>query len=420
MSTITGKVAGALMATALLAAGGTASAHHVAPTQHVDQVADGPPTWVVPGLRLTHYSSVATLPDGSYELVEDPNGPLSDPVTGKRYREIYTASAQAASQGGTGSGDGFTELTVAAVEGDQVVVARSLYVNEPLTATRSLSTTAERVAGARVDGAWIRPDLLATMKTGDMGSVLVLRGPVSVAGATYEAVSLLDPTAGRYAFFAYDAASGVLLTSALRISAISGGPVDMSFTELRGTRQLATPGLGAPVPGWLAARPELVYAGTQDYVNPMDPSSAPISSTVSWRTSFPQTGATWAMYETNASVTNTLGMSTPLTSSGVVSGAGPYWWDPAALAGMTGGQTLDADPHTGLTFTVSGVVQGSFGPAVAMGVSMPGLTVEARYDSATGVMIFQQVSIASSGTTTRIQLQQMPAAAMRSDDGVTP
>lgn len=413
MWTITGKVAGPLMATALLAAGGVASPHHVVATHHAEQTVGGAPSWVVPGTRLTHYSAVATLPEGTYELVEDPNGPLSDPVTGKRYRETYTASAQAAAQGGAGSGDGFIEVTVAAVEGDDVVVSRSLYVNEPLTQTRSIgSTTAERVAGARVDGAWIRPDLLATMKTGEMGSVLVLRGPVSVAGTTHDAVSLLDPTAGAYAFFAYDAATGVQLTSALRISAISGGPVQMSFTELRGTRQLATPGLGATVPGWLAARPELVYAGTQDFVNPLDPSSAPISSTVSWTTTFPQTGTTWAMYQTNGSVTM-LGTPTSFTSSGVVNGAGPYWWDPTALAAMTASQTLDTDPHTGMTISVSRIEQGRFGPAVAISLAMPGFQAETGYDVATGVMVGQTVASTSSGLTTRIELQQMPAAIRR-------
>lgn len=200
------KAIAALVGLALLVASVASAGEVTAAGRNVEQTSGGPPSWVVAGLRVTHFSAVATLPDGSYELVEDPNGPLTDPVTGKRYRESYTSSAQATAQGGTGSGDGFLELTVAAVEGDDVVIERSLYFNEPLTGTRSIgSTTPERVAGARVNGAWIRPDLLATMKTGDMGSVLVLRGPVTVAGASYDAVSLVDPTAGAYASFTYDA-----------------------------------------------------------------------------------------------------------------------------------------------------------------------------------------------------------------------
>jgi len=200
-----------------------------------------------------------------------------------------------------------------------------LVLNEPLTATRSIgSSTGERVAGARVNGVWIRPDLLATMKTGDLGSVLVLRGELSVGGKPYQAVSLVDPTAGAYSFFAYDSVTGVQLLSALRTTTITGGPVEMSLTELRGVRQLTVPGIGAAVPDWVARHPELVYAGIQEFVNPMDPSSAPITSSVSWRTRLAQSGATWAMFETNGTV-DMMGSSIPISSSGVIGGAGPDW-----------------------------------------------------------------------------------------------
>ncbi len=136
------------------------------------------------------------------------------------------------------------------------------------------------------------------------------------------------------------------MLSALRTTTITGGPVEMSLTELRGVRQLTVPGIGAAVPDWVAPHPELVYAGIQEFVNPMDPSSAPITSSVSWRTRLAQSGATWAMFETNGTV-DMMGSSIPISSSGVIGGAGPYWWDPTALAGMSAGQVLDTDPWTG-------------------------------------------------------------------------
>ncbi len=74
---------------------------------------------MIAGTRITHYTSVATVASGSYELIEDPSGPLHDPVTGKRYRESFTSTAPPA--GGTGSGDGFFETTVAAVDGGLTV-----------------------------------------------------------------------------------------------------------------------------------------------------------------------------------------------------------------------------------------------------------------------------------------------------------
>ena len=403
---------GALAVSAVLALPVTpVTAHGV-----VEPVAGGPPSWVVAGTRVTHHYSVATLAAGTYELVEDPNGPLQDPVTGKRYRESYTSGAQAAPAAGTGtgSGDGFLEVTVAAVEGNDVVLSRTSFANDPFSGGRLIGpTTPERVAGDQVGLAWIRPDLLATMKTGDLGRVLVLRGEVTVAGKAYQAVSLVDPTAGAYSFFAYDSVTGVMLFSALRMAAVDGAPApaQMSLTELRGVRQLATPGLGAAVPGWLAQGAELAYAGTHEFVlSPLDPMNSTQTSTVSWRTKFTQVGATWALYESSGTVTSTLGATTELAGAGAIGGTGPYWWDPTALAGMTAGQVLDTDPHTGYTLTVREVTQATAGPVVVIAGAMPGLQAETRYDTATGVMVGQTVAIESTGTTIRLELQQMPTA----------
>lgn len=373
-------------------------------------VAGGPPPWVVAGLRITYSSAVATIPAGSYELIEDPNGPLLDPVTGKRYRESYTSNPQAAAAGGnTGSGRGIDEITVVAVEGADVVLSRSYTFGDPISGARYIGlATSEQVAGDRVNGAWIRPDLLATMKTGELGNVMVLRGPVTVAGTSYEAVSLVDPTPGNYAFFAYDAATGIQLHAALRTGGLNGQPLQLWLTELLGTRQLAIPGFGSAVPRWLAARPELAYSGTRQFALIGDPMNNTQSDPMTSRTTFTESGATWATWSTTetASIPS---LALPAQSSGATSGAGPYWWDPTALASMTAGQVLDTDPYTGMTIGVQELAQGSFGPAVVVVSAMPGLSIEARYDTATGVMTGQTVvSIDSAITTSTIELQAMP------------
>ncbi len=396
-----GATATGLVLIALAGATGPASA--AAPTPPPGR----PPAWVVTGTRITHYSMVATVGAGSYELVEDPNGPLVDPATGKHYRESFTAGVP--TEGVTGSGDGFAETTVVGVDDGGVTLSRTYYANDPLSATVYVgASSGERVTAAdRVDGLWIHPDTLATLRTDNTTGFLVLHGPVTAGGREYQTVSIVRPTPGAYAFFAYDTTTGVLVASALRTATQPGGPLDMSYSELRGVRQLALPGLGAAAPAWVGRRPQLQYTGTYEMANPLDPATPPVTASFSSRASFTDVGTTWAQYSTEATVTLA---GTPTTSSntGATGGAGPYWWDPAALATMTAGQVLDTDPVTGQTVTVTAVGVGPLGPAVTIASALPGLASEAVYDVATGVMLSSLVTTQSWGTTLRASLTQMP------------
>lgn len=114
----------------------------------------------------------------------------------------------------------------------------------------------------------------------------------------------------------------------------------------------------------------------------------------------------WARFATRATVT----MLSPVEAAGegVVSGAGSYWYDPAALAAMTQGQVLDSDPVTGQTVTVSRVVQGSTGPVVVIGMALDGVQGESAWDVATGVMLAQSQSTQANGISTQVELQSMP------------
>jgi hypothetical protein len=202
---------------------------------------------------------------------------------------------------------------------------------------------------------------------------------------------------------AFDSRTGLLVLSALRTSTQPGGPLQLGMTELVGTRRLAVPGLGAPVPSWLAARPTLSYVGSQDFVNPLLP-GPPLTSTVSWSTTITATGSTWATYESSGTVT-AFGASVPLADAGATGGAGPYWWDPAALASMVAGQVLDTDPVTGHTLAVGAVTPTVAGRTVTITGTMPGYQTTMTFDVATGVMTGQQVADGVSGSTTTVALQ---------------
>jgi len=395
-------LAGAAAAAAAVAVGTGARgapARAAAPVPPVPAApAGGAPSWVAAGTRITHYGAVANVSSGSYELVEDPDGPLVDPDTGVHYREMFVAQLTG---GGTGSGDGYWEVTVAAVDGTDVILARTSYLNDAINGVFFPgASSVERVAGAAAPLLWTHPDQLAAAHSDPAGTRLILHGPITLGATTYDAVSVVEPDPAAYSFFAFDTASGVLLTSALRNGTVLGGGVQMSTTELRNVRQLSLPGIGTPVPAWVQPNVQLSYRGTQTFVNPLDPRSPPMVSSMSATVRFTEVGATWAMRETV--VDDELGGSA--TSTGVSTGIGPYWWDPQSLAAMQPGQTLDQDPVTGQTLTVGQPNGAPAAGAVLISSAMNGISTDSWYDAASGVLLAQTYATASSGFTTQVQL----------------
>jgi hypothetical protein len=375
----------------------------------------GAPTWVLAGTRITHHTSVATVQAGGYQLIEDPNGTLVDPATGRKYREVFTALA---ASGGIGSGEAFWHATVVALQGTDVMVQRTSFGVDGLSRTYTPGfSTGGRAPAGQVADLWRDPAELAAMRSDAGGTLLVLHGPVTANGATYDAVSVVQPSTTSYAYFAYEATTGILVLSALRIREGTTGPVDMSITELRSLRQLAMPGVGSAAPAWVRVGAELSYRGSHELANPMDPAQPPFVSPIEMRVRFTDVGTTWAVFE--ATITNPSDGSSSV-ATGAAGGTGPYWWDPAALAAMQAGQTLDTDPVTGMTMTVGPNGQGLGGPTVTILSAMPGIDVVASYDLATGVLVSHTTKTASTGITTTSSLVQMPVTAPAGAEGVSP
>jgi hypothetical protein len=359
------------------------------------------------GTQVAYHVAQATLPGGVYELVEDPAGPLADPATGKRYRESY-GGAGTGEGAGNGSGQGIVQVAVAAIDGTDVLLSTSSVLDDPVSGTKYMSPAqVSRSAAAAPGLPWVHPEILAgylSGPAGQLGQRLVLTGELSLAGTAYQTVSVVDPTAGSYSLATYDVATGVLLQSASRTQSQTGGPAMLGTLELRGIRQAAFPGLGAAVPGWLTRSTTLRYAGSQRWTNTFDGSWQEFPATL--EVTFPEVGPNWARFATRTAVT----MLTEVEGSGegIAAGAGPYWYDPTALASMTEGQVLDSDPVTGQTVTVSRAAQGASGPTVAIGVRLDGIEGETVWDVTTGVMLAQSSSTQASGIASQVQLQSMP------------
>ena len=395
----------------LLVMTGGAVAHGQAP---VDIAGHGPPDWVRPGVRITGYAAGAAVSGSGYQLIEDPEGSYYDPTTGKHYRKTDETGESV----GGASGDGYYEIDVVAVEGDDVVVTYTLYgIDRTMGVLTPQPINGWRQSGGALEGVWSNPGFLATLKTGDAGGLMVLQGPYELGGTVYDTISIVNPTPGAYASFTYDRATGLLIASTTR-SAGAASPVRLpgqaapttadalGISRFVSTRTLDAPGIGSPVPAWVASTPGLSYAGATIIQNPLDPSIV-----ATWPTqaevTFPEVGSTWATYALRTS-TDIGGVRSPGGRDGVTSGTGLFWWAPEALARMTTGQVIDSDPITGLRITVGGVGSGPAGPAVDIDTQMPGTVGRATYDGGTGVLLRYQVQTQSNGTTLDLSLQAMP------------
>jgi hypothetical protein len=391
-----------------------AAAPAVSAQAPADVAGYGPPAWVTPGTRITGYAAGAAVGGSGYQLLEDPEGNYLDPTTGRRYRKTDETGESV----GGASGDGLYVIDVIAVEGTDVVVDHTLYGIDRTTNTLLPRPVGGwRQPGGALEGVWVNPEYLATLRTGDIGGLMVLQGPYQLDGTTYDTISVVDPTPGAYASYAYDRVSGLLIASTTRTSG-QASPVRLpgqdpptaadalGISRFVSTRTLELPGIGSRVPDWVAATPGLSYAGVTVITNPLDPSIV-----VQWPTqasvTFPEVGATWASYQLRT-VTVVGGAQNPGGRDGVTSGTGLFWWSPDALATMAPGQVLDTDPVTGLQTTVGARASGGAGPTIDIETRMPGTFGRVTYDIGTGVLLRYQVQTQSDGTTIDLALQGMP------------
>jgi hypothetical protein len=370
----------------------------------------GPPGWVQPGMRLTWYGAAASVAQSSYTYVEDENGTWEDPTTGKRYRRTDESGEGMP----TAAGEAYTETDVIAVEGGDVVLVNTMYSIDLLARQLVLNPLGGgRSPGVLVDGAWVNPDVLASVAATGYEGYQILRGDYTLDGNTYAAVSFVSSGPGAYQASTFDTASGVLLrtnTSTEGAASPVRGPLDdpqgnvqLSNTRLVGARQRSLPGMTAPVPWWVAPGGQLVYSGSYTATNPLDPSSGPWVFPMESTVTFQDVGTTWA---TIASRTVTDLGGSPQASEGT-SATGPtglYWYDPASLAAMSPGDLLDEDPVTGARTSVEAVGPGASGTVATILTELNGLTIRTGYDVGTGVLVSLELIQAVTGGTVSLQL----------------
>jgi hypothetical protein len=372
----------------------------------------GPPTWVRPGLRLVYYGGAASVAQSSYTFVEDPNGTWQDPATGKTYRRTDETGEGM----GAGGGDGVSYVDVLAVDGTDVVIRTALLPFDRIN-NRFLAGPAggDRYPGGAVDGAWLNPDLLATLVGTNTTGFQVLTGPYPLNGTTYQAVSFVNSRPGAYSSDTYDSKTGLLLVESTSTQG-QGSPVhapgepaplgntELTYSQLLSARDRNVPGTGSPLPGWLGSSVQLQYGGTYTVTNPLDPSSLTITWPMTMTVTLTPGGPDWASVASHTEI-DMNGVVQRSDSTSTTNGAGSWWLGAEAIAGMRAGQELDTDPITQERLVVADVAGDG---SVTIDDSVAGIAQRLRYDGRTGVMVDYQAQLASTGTTVALQLQAGP------------
>jgi hypothetical protein len=374
---------------------------------------DSPPQFVATGARLTWYAAAASVANSRFSWVEEPctGNNWTDPKTGKCYRR----TDESGEGQGTASGDGLSQLDIVALDGSRAAISNTLYTffreNNTLIWT---PVGGASVSAIDVDGAWIHPARLAQIAQSGLGDLLVLRGRYSLGTQTFDALSAVSGLGtSTYSSYTYDLATGILLSANTSTGGITsplsapgqGAPTSnsqLTMARFAGFRTRNLPGMTAPKPDWVNGTSQLIYQGTYNFTNPVDPSSANLTYPTQVTVQLGQGGATWSSF---TSRTETPALNINTQSQGVAGPNGPYWYDPASLAGMSAGQVLDQDGLTGERTTVSAVGQDQAGTAVvSIDVQLPGNFARFTYEQSTGMLVEFTIQAANAGTTTTARL----------------
>lgn len=365
----------------------------------------GAPDWVQPGTRLTWYAAGASIANADFQWQEDEDGTWEDPVTGRRYSQTDAPTA---------SGEGIFQLDVVAVDGPDVAVQWVLHGLDR-SAGRFFSTTTGggREAGADPEDFWIHPDLLAQVPETDLPDLKILRGPYTVNGTTYQGLGILDPDRNHYSSQIFDLATGTLLSTTSRTQGnasrlhVEGQDPPEANTQLTigrylGTRRRDATAMTAPIPTWADPGFSLLYTGTWTFRNPYDPDGQPVSYPARFRVTFAEGGPTWRAWTAAADVEIIRGAPLHTETTGIATGAGPWWIAPEVLATARPGQVLDEDPITGERVSVSAVDPGA--GTVTIDTALAGLPSQGTYDLASGALIAITRTEESTGITAELGL----------------
>jgi hypothetical protein len=342
--------------------------------------------WLHEGLVLTYTWYAAVAPGNGSYYEEDDHGNMILHGTGQRYSR--------STQTGT-SGSGWTQIAVACIEGDKVVLASSSYANAGSLGRNAPvpQGTSSSVAPLMDPGDyWMDPAKLATLHSAPGEHVLVTPVDWKSGDNTVNAVRVQVVNGSSYSDHIYDAKSGLCLhvaSSSVGAPPKLVGPGDfgrgdttVTRNDFVSSRDVAIPWAGESAPDWLANVRALHYRGsiTSHGSLPTIPNMLALDMEVASH------GRNWAQFSAT-SIQRTQGApDIPPARDNLAFGNsefGGLWAGPAALAQLRQGQVLDEDPVTKMHIVVSRVDASSVVIAAANAAG----EIDSQYDKRTGMLI---------------------------------
>jgi len=343
--------------------------------------------WLHEGMVLTFtwYQAMAAGNGSTYQ--EDEHGGWVDPRTGHQLSR--------SDQRGT-SGSGWTEVTIACIDGDKAVVttasfanAGSLGNNQPVPQQIGASTL---VSVTDPGDYWIDPAKLATLHSVPSQHVLVTRVPWKMNGNETQAIRVQMVKPGSYSEHVYNAQTGLCLHFA---SSAEGappkyvGPGDMgrgdtvlSRNEFVGARDLSIPWAGEEMPAWVSGLRALHYRGPIVSRGPL-PS---LNSVFFADMQAVARGRGWVQFSSVVGKQTQGAPNTPPGKGEITFGRsqfGGLWIGPEALANLRQGQVLDQDPVTRMQTSITKADNKS----IVIASRNAAGEIDNEYDRSTGMLI---------------------------------
>lgn len=325
------------------------------------------PTWVTEGLRATYY---ATVDKGANQ------------------------------EGRAEAGDTFLQTDVVALDGNSAATSTTMYVRGPLGYLRPLvSASFGSIVPAGCGDFWCSPEVLVTVPERDDGEVTVIRGPVVVAGSSYQAIRFEVSYEGLKYSMTYDENSGLLLHHRYDIISADGASAETGIIDLRGVRQVEIPWADGSAPTWLRPGQKMTYQGQTVY-------EIPGTVTSPFAVTFQAEVVTVQARSSVVKWTFVVGGSSSIPAY-TVSGARQLmgFWLPEAALDINEVGDVDEDPETGMMISVIENDQNGIVFEETNGRDYQRLLT---YDKATGKLIEsyeEQLTEAMTGTVQKTQVQ---------------
>ena len=343
--------------------------------------------WLHEGIIITNTWYAAVAPGTGSIFHEDEHGNWIDPSTGQYFNREERRGT---------SGSGWTQSTIAAIDGDKVVIANQSFGDAgvlgnnapvPLQGGTSMVTSVRQAADF-----WTEPAALANLHSNPPNSdvsQVSWKSPDKI----YDAIRVQTFGEGGYTDHVYDRKSGLCIhfASASRGNQVprelapgetAQGDLTLTHGDLVSLRDLNIPWAAQPMPDAAAHFQSLHFTGQTTSRGPLPtvPNQITLDGEVADR------GAGWVALTATTTMHMQGAPAIPPSTSQLAFGRSQFnglWIPPTALTNLHEGQVLNDDPITHMRL----VVRKADGNSVQMSQSNAAGEIDSAYNTRTGMLI---------------------------------